>query len=240
MFGVRSDGSLRIIAALDYESVTQYDLVIEVHDRGTPPLIDSTTVTVNVTDINDNAPVFTDLPASVQITEVRETGHALVTTSPPPSLSLSPQNAQTLEILTIAVYDPDSGDNGLYKIDIISANGRDSPSPFVITFTFLRAEGPLDYEEESQYLVSIETAATDSGTIVTHCHMFSQLVLEVSDHGNPPLSTREELLVMIQDADDNPPTFPVRYLPTTITIPFTLLLIARSLPITSYLKDNRY
>ena len=50
-----------------------------------------------------------------------------------------------------------------------------------------------------------------------------QLVLEVSDHGNPRLSTRAELLVTIQDADDNPPTFPVCYLPITITIPFTFI-----------------
>lgn len=51
----------------------QYDLVIEVHDRGTPTLIDSTTLTVMVTDINDNAPIFIDLPSTVQILEVRET-----------------------------------------------------------------------------------------------------------------------------------------------------------------------
>ena len=71
VFSIRADGTLRTVAALDYESVVQYNLVVEVHDGGTPTLIDSTTVTVTITDINDNAPRFTNLPSAIRISEVR-------------------------------------------------------------------------------------------------------------------------------------------------------------------------
>ena len=60
-------------------------------------------------------------------------------------------------IATITIVDPDSGNNGLYNLDLLSANGED-PSPFVLIFTFLSAEGTLDYEEESQYIVSTRSS----------------------------------------------------------------------------------
>jgi hypothetical protein len=116
-----------------------------------------------ITYINDNAPNFTNLPSTVQISES----------------TVNPQ------IATISIEDPDSGDNGLYSLDVVSVDGED-PSRFFIIFTFLRAEGSLDYEEQSQYT----------------------LVLEASDHGEPSLTTQVELIVNVRDIDDNPPTFP--------------------------------
>ena len=191
VFSVRSDGTLRTIAALDYESVTRYDLVVEVQDGGIPMLIDSTTVVVMVTDINDNAPIFIDLPSVVQISEVRAESLSIPLSesslvwnpislllflpfpSPPffppptpsspfssplpsPLLHSSPlytQSTMNPQIATILIQDPDSGDSGLYNIDVVSANGGE-PSPFFIIFALLRAEGRLDHEQQSQYIVS--------------------------------------------------------------------------------------
>ena len=70
VFSILSDGTLRTVSDLDYEAVTRYDLVVEVQDGGVPPMIDSTTVVIMVTDINDNAPSFINLPTAVQIREV--------------------------------------------------------------------------------------------------------------------------------------------------------------------------
>ena len=71
VFSIRADGTLRTIAALDYESRVQYNLIVEAHDGGTPTLIASTTVIITITDINDNAPSFINLPSTIQISEVR-------------------------------------------------------------------------------------------------------------------------------------------------------------------------
>lgn len=43
---------------LDREDISQYELVIQATDRGTPSMTGSGTVTVLVTDINDHKPFF--------------------------------------------------------------------------------------------------------------------------------------------------------------------------------------
>lgn len=70
VFGTRSDGSIRIELPLDHETVPIYSLDIEARDGGDPPMIDSITVIVNVTDVNDNAPQFVEVRLSGPIPEV--------------------------------------------------------------------------------------------------------------------------------------------------------------------------
>ena len=52
-----STGLISLIAALNYEAATSHDLVVTVTDNGTPAKSTSTTVSVTVTDINDNTPI---------------------------------------------------------------------------------------------------------------------------------------------------------------------------------------
>lgn len=51
-------GAIFIIENLDYESSHEYYLTVEATDGGTPSLSDVAAVNINVTDINDNTPVF--------------------------------------------------------------------------------------------------------------------------------------------------------------------------------------
>ena len=51
-------GVLSVIDPLDYESAREYFLSILATDGGTPPLSNTAIVKVNITDANDNAPVF--------------------------------------------------------------------------------------------------------------------------------------------------------------------------------------
>lgn len=44
--------------ALDFETCKDYFLTVEARDGGTPPLSAITTVNINLTDVNDNAPIF--------------------------------------------------------------------------------------------------------------------------------------------------------------------------------------
>lgn len=62
-------GAIFLIENLDYESSHEYYLTVEATDGGTPSLSDVATVNVNVTDINDNTPVFSQDPYTAVISE---------------------------------------------------------------------------------------------------------------------------------------------------------------------------
>lgn len=49
---------ISILKSLDYETCRDYFLTVEAWDGGTPPLSAITTVNINLTDVNDNAPMF--------------------------------------------------------------------------------------------------------------------------------------------------------------------------------------
>ncbi|XP_075466227.1 protocadherin Fat 1 isoform X4 [Ascaphus truei] len=51
-------GIIFILQSLDYETAPEYYLTVEATDGGTPPLSDVATVNINVTDVNDNSPIF--------------------------------------------------------------------------------------------------------------------------------------------------------------------------------------
>lgn len=62
-------GAIFIIESLDYESSHEYYLTVEATDGGTPSLSDVVTVNINVTDINDNTPVFSQDTYTAVISE---------------------------------------------------------------------------------------------------------------------------------------------------------------------------
>ncbi|NXH17451.1 PCD16 protein, partial [Bucco capensis] len=84
-------GVLSTARALDRERVASYVLTVVVQDHGSPPRSASTTVTVRVLDLNDNAPAFAQASYAVEVPEDLPVG-ALV--------------------LQLLAEDPDEGTNG--------------------------------------------------------------------------------------------------------------------------------
>lgn len=68
-FSSSSLGAIFVIESLDYESSHEYYLTVEATDGGTPSLSDVVTVNINVTDINDNSPVFSQDTYTAVISE---------------------------------------------------------------------------------------------------------------------------------------------------------------------------
>ncbi|XP_055955167.1 protein dachsous-like [Patella vulgata] len=69
-----SSGEIRVAGSLDRETETHYGLVIEGVDRGTPALTGTTTVSVQVTDINDESPTINPSSDRVSINETNQLG----------------------------------------------------------------------------------------------------------------------------------------------------------------------
>ncbi|XP_020137855.2 protocadherin gamma-B1 isoform X14 [Microcebus murinus] len=87
--------------ALDREQTAEYNVTIIATDRGKPPLSSSTSVTLHIGDVNDNAPVFHQECYVVQLDE-----------NNPPGVSIA----------QVSASDPDLGSNGHISYSIVASD----------------------------------------------------------------------------------------------------------------------
>ncbi|XP_021486178.2 protocadherin-3-like [Meriones unguiculatus] len=166
----RPDGSknpeLVLDRALDREEQPELTLTLTALDGGTPPRSGTTTVRIEVVDINDNAPQFVQSLYEVQVPEN------------------SPLNAL---VVRVSARDLDAGKNGDVAYSLFQG-GRAS-QPFVIDETTgeIRLSKELDFEVTSFYNIEIE--ATDGGGLSGKCTVAVQ-VLDVNDNA-PELIIRK-------------------------------------------------
>ncbi|XP_075712379.1 protocadherin alpha-13-like isoform X11 [Rhinoderma darwinii] len=92
-----ADFSLTVNGQLDRETKSQYKVVITARDEGLPPLSVSTTLIIDISDVNDNAPQFPQTYDTIFIKE----------NNPPGSL-----------VYTASAVDPDIGQNAFITYSI--------------------------------------------------------------------------------------------------------------------------
>ncbi|XP_032076319.1 protocadherin alpha-3-like [Thamnophis elegans] len=169
--------SLIVGTPLDREQVAEYRMVVTVEDQGVPPLSSSMTLLVPISDINDNAPTFTQPSYTVFVKE---------------------NNPPGAHIFTISASDPDIVENGLitYWIDeklwplssyisVHSENGK------------LYALQSLDYEELK--LLEFQVRAKDAG-IPSLCGNATVQVFVMDENDNAPAvstSSEENLIILV-------------------------------------------
>ncbi|XP_036379670.1 protocadherin alpha-7-like [Megalops cyprinoides] len=97
---------------LDREAVLRYDITITAKDLGTPSLSSVKTIRVEISDINDNSPVFSQDPYTLYLPE---------------------NNAPGASILTVSASDADEGENALvsYSFGHVSAGSGHSVTSFL-------------------------------------------------------------------------------------------------------------
>ncbi|XP_036060277.1 protocadherin-3-like [Onychomys torridus] len=173
----RADGrkypELVLDRALDREEQPELTLTLTAVDGGSPPKSGSTTVRIEVVDINDNAPQFVQSLYEVQVPE-NSPLHALV--------------------VTVFARDLDEGPYGNVAYSLFQ--GDAASQPFVIDEITgeIRLSDELDFEVNSHY--NIEIAATDGGGLLGKCTVAVQ-VLDVND--NAPELTIRKLTIPIPE-----------------------------------------
>lgn len=76
LFAINRDtGAISTAQLLDYEAIRQHKLRVRAVDGGVPALSTEVIVTVDVTDLNDNAPEFTQQTYTTTISELAPRGH---------------------------------------------------------------------------------------------------------------------------------------------------------------------
>ncbi|XP_032558659.1 protocadherin alpha-2-like isoform X3 [Chiroxiphia lanceolata] len=135
-----NSGEIRLTGALDFETVTAYDLNIKAKDKGTPPLSGHCKVVLEVLDVNDNAPEVRVTSLSVPVAEDASLGTV---------------------VALLSVWDRDSGSNGDVRCWVWPSG------PFVLEATLsgsysLVLREALDRERVSEY--EVEVRAEDGGS----------------------------------------------------------------------------
>ncbi|EPQ16994.1 Protocadherin gamma-C5 [Myotis brandtii] len=164
--------SLLTSQPLDREATSHYIIELLASDAGSPPLHAHLTIRLNISDVNDNAPYFTQQLYTAYIPENR----------PPGSL-----------LCTVAASDPDTGDNARLTYSIIGNQIQGAPAS---SFVYVNpqdgrvfAQRTFDYE--LLQMMQIAVGVRDSGSPPLHAntslHVF---VLDQNDNAPAVLHPR--------------------------------------------------
>ncbi|KAM6940342.1 protocadherin Fat 1a isoform 2-T2 [Xenentodon cancila] len=167
-------GDVFVIEPLDYEVSHEYYVTIEAKDGGSPPLSDIATVNINVTDVNDNRPVFNQGVYTVVISEDIELGKT---------------------VLVVIAEDFDGPSYNHIQYSIVDGN---QGSPFTIDPLRgeLKVARQLDRERTSGYTLMV--VASDNG--VPPLSSSAKINVDISDvNDNPPLFSQANYSLIIQE-----------------------------------------
>ncbi|XP_044136948.1 protocadherin gamma-B1-like isoform X6 [Bufo gargarizans] len=142
-----SDSYYRIVTAnfIDREKVSTYNITILASDRGSPSLSSRKSITLEVSDINDNPPIFMKSSYIVSLPE---------------------NNLPGASIYSIQASDPDTGDNAKIIYTIFTTMAEDQPVSSYLSINIetgnLYAQRSFDYEKHKEFVVQV--TATDHGS----------------------------------------------------------------------------
>ncbi|XP_071760932.2 protocadherin alpha-2-like [Centroberyx gerrardi] len=140
----KNDYSLVVDGPLDRESTSHYSVTITATDAGTPPLSSTSVVIVHVSDVNDNAPGFTEPVVKVYVKENSPIGAV---------------------ISKINAFDPDSDGNAKLAYTLLDSYPRNIPISSMVNINSETGDivslQSFNFEELKSFQFKVQ--ATDSG-----------------------------------------------------------------------------
>ncbi|KAG8311195.1 condensed mesenchymal cell proliferation [Homalodisca vitripennis] len=165
-------GLVKTNIVLDREIRDMYRLTVIATDEGIPQLTGTSTIRINIVDVNDNQPTFP--PHSIiSISEGKEVGSVITT--------VSANDVDTNPALTYSLQE-DPKVEGVFSIDRFSGK------------VILRR--PLDYESRQEYRLKI-TASDTAHTAVTVL-----TVKVTDDNDNPPIFSQSSYKANLLDSSE--------------------------------------
>ncbi|KAM3624462.1 uncharacterized protein V6R79_023812 [Siganus canaliculatus] len=173
----RESGTVSLAGALDRETMAQYSLEVVAEDQGQPARSATASLLVQVLDINDNVPKFSQVEYQVDVSETGPVGTSL---------------------LTLSAVDPDDGVNGAVTYSIVEQSPSSVPAVFELDSsngTLLLVQ-PLDYSKVKEYRLLVQ--ASDGGT--PSLAGTSSVEVKVQDvNNNPPEFNHESYNVSVSE-----------------------------------------
>lgn len=169
--------SLITSGTLDREETSQYDVIITATDFGSPPLSSQSHLLVNISDLNDNPPHFSQPAYQALVIE---------------------NNALGVPIITVSAFDPDLGQNSQLSYSLVEHTVNGVP---LSSYVYVKENGTVysgcsfDYEQMQQLAFQIQVKDCGSPPLSTNATV-SIFIIDQND--NAPLIvypvTREGVL----------------------------------------------
>uniref|UniRef100_A0A8C4UGT5 Cadherin domain-containing protein n=1 Tax=Falco tinnunculus TaxID=100819 RepID=A0A8C4UGT5_FALTI len=161
-------GALDVVSPLDYEVSKEFTLRIRAQDGGRPPLSNiSGLVTIQVLDVNDNAPIFVSTPFQATVLENVPVGYS---------------------VIHVQAIDADSGDNSRLVYTLLETG---SGFPFAINNStgWIVVASELDREAVDFYSFGVEAQDQGNPPMASSASV-SVTILDVNDN-SPEFTQRE-------------------------------------------------
>ncbi|KAM3866654.1 protocadherin alpha-2-like [Diretmus argenteus] len=140
----KNDYSIVVDGPLDRETTNQFNVTITATDEGTPPLSSASVIQIHISDVNDNAPGFTEPLFNVYVKENSLVGD---------------------RIYTVTAFDNDVGENAKITYSLMDRSPKNIP---ITSFVNINSETgdiislqSFNYEELKTFQFKVQ--ATDSG-----------------------------------------------------------------------------
>ncbi|XP_069027909.1 protocadherin alpha-2-like [Embiotoca jacksoni] len=162
----KNDYSLVVDGPLDRENTSLYNVTITATDEGSPPLSSIRVITVQVSDVNDNAPHFMEPVINVYVKENSPTGSVLY---------------------TINAFDPDLDGNAKLTYTILDSSPRNVPISSVLNINSETGDivslQSFNYEELKTFQFKVQ--ATDSGVPPLSSNVTVNVLILDENDNNP-------------------------------------------------------
>ncbi|XP_063420960.1 protocadherin Fat 4-like [Mytilus trossulus] len=181
-FTMDSSGILKCKTTLDYEDQSSYQITVKAQDNGFPSLSSNQSVTINIKDINDNAPIFQSPPTTITIRY------------------LSSAAERVIEVFKVT--DEDSGENGRVTFSI-----GGSAAEFLNIdpiYGILRTKSDknngdyalqviaMDNGKSSKQTTTSVTVKVNKNVVTTQPIQFTQQVINMTIQENRPINSQLE------------------------------------------------
>uniref|UniRef100_A0A3Q1I4R3 Cadherin domain-containing protein n=1 Tax=Anabas testudineus TaxID=64144 RepID=A0A3Q1I4R3_ANATE len=153
-------------SVLDRETISEYNITVVATDRGTPPLSTRRTFNLKVSDVNDNAPVFSQTEYSKTVPENNSPGFSVFT--------VSASDADCGQNARISYFLEEKDINGAQLSSLVSVNSENG---------VIHAVRSFDYEQMKSFEFNI--TARDAGSPPLSSVATVKIIVQ-DQNDNPP------------------------------------------------------
>lgn len=182
---------------LDREKVSLYEVTLTAKDMGSPSLSSQVTITINISDVNDNPPLFLNQDFNTFILENNELGHLLY---------------------TLSAFDRDEGNNAKFTYSLAEYHLGSVPVSSFVSVNpisgLIYATCSFDYEQVNVFEIIVQVEDEGEPKLFTNTSLFV-FILDRND--NPPKLLYPKLTGEPTSHFNISKTVPVGYLVTKVS-----------------------